>query len=107
MAKGKLFCWKLDEKPKNVWLKINDWKIAGTANISEEHQKHAVKYMTPVGRAAKISNDGKTNPNLTIFLFQIDCTWVIRSEEAKQIYIQFAEYELNVRMHSTLGPIGF
>ena len=29
--------------------------------------------------------------------FQIDCTWIIRSEENKKIYVKFDEYELNVR----------
>jgi len=44
----------------------------GTANISEEHVRHATKYHTPV-----------------------DCTWIITSEENLKIYIQFHEYQLN------------
>jgi len=43
----------------------------GTANISEEQLNHAAKYRTPV-----------------------DCTWIIRAEEGKKIYIQFPHYEL-------------
>jgi len=44
----------------------------GTFNISEEHTRHAEKYQQP-----------------------IDCTWIIRSEENKKIYVKFDEYELN------------
>ena len=41
-----------------------------------------------------------TNDKLANLLFcsQIDCTWIIRAEEGMQIYIQFEEYELNVRL---------
>ena len=33
---------------------------------------------------------------LISLFFQIDCTWIIRSEESKKIYVKFDEYELNV-----------
>jgi len=48
-----------------------DMDFIGTTNISEEHLNHANKYKTPV-----------------------DCTWIIRAEEGKKIYIQFPTYEL-------------
>jgi len=44
----------------------------GTANISEEHLAHAHKWGIPV-----------------------DCTWIIRAEEGKKIYLQFPLYNLN------------
>jgi len=52
----------------------------GTANISEEHVRHATKYHTPV-----------------------DCTWIITSEENLKIYIQFHEYQLNVSTAPSRG----
>ena len=45
--------------------------VSGTANISEEHLNHARKWATPV-----------------------DCTWIIRAEEDKKIYLQFPLYQL-------------
>jgi len=43
----------------------------GTANISEEQRNFASKYSVP-----------------------LDCTWIIRVPESKNIYFQFTEYEL-------------
>jgi len=43
----------------------------GSANISEEHLNYAAKYSEP-----------------------IDCTWIIRAEHKKNIYVQFPKYEL-------------
>ena len=43
----------------------------GTANISEEHLNYAQKYGEP-----------------------IDCTWIIRAEHKKNIYVQFPKYDL-------------
>jgi len=43
----------------------------GSANISEEHLNYAAKYGEP-----------------------IDCTWIIRAEQKKNIYVQFPKYEL-------------
>jgi len=43
----------------------------GSANISEEHMNYANKYGEP-----------------------IDCTWIIRAEQEKKIYLQFPKYEL-------------
>jgi len=43
----------------------------GSANISEEHLTYAQKYGEP-----------------------IDCTWIIRSEHNKNIYVQFPKYRL-------------
>ena len=39
--------------------------VPGTANISEEHLTHSLKWGTP-----------------------LDCTWILRAEEGKKIYLQ-------------------
>ena len=49
------------------------WSVCllGTANISKEQVAHAKQWGTP-----------------------LDCTWIIRAEKGKKIYIQFPEYSL-------------
>jgi len=45
----------------------------GSSNISEEHREHSKKYGVP-----------------------LDCTWIIRAEVGKKLYLQFTEYELQM-----------
>jgi len=45
----------------------------GSSNISEEHVSHATSHGVP-----------------------LDCTWIIRAEENKKIYLQFTQYELQM-----------
>ena len=47
--------------------------ISGSSNISEEHVSHATSHGVP-----------------------LDCTWIIRAEENKKIYLQFTQYELQM-----------
>ena len=43
----------------------------GSTNISEEHLNYAKKYREPV-----------------------DCTWIVRAEQGKHIYVKFFNFEL-------------
>jgi len=45
----------------------------GSSNISEEHKLHSRTHGVP-----------------------LDCTWIVRAEEGKKIYLQFTEYELQM-----------
>ena len=47
--------------------------FSGSSNISEEHRSHATTHGVP-----------------------LDCTWIIRAEENKKIYLQFTQYELQM-----------
>ena len=47
--------------------------VEGSSNISEEHREHSKKYGVP-----------------------LDCTWIIRAEVGKKLYLQFSEYELQM-----------
>ena len=47
--------------------------MTGSANISSEHLNHSRTHDVPV-----------------------DCTWIIRAEEGKHIYLQFPEYDLQM-----------
>ena len=47
--------------------------LLGSSNISEEHREHSKKYGVP-----------------------LDCTWIIRAEVGKKLYLQFTEYELQM-----------
>ena len=58
--------------PSNLKMFLFYFLFPGHANISEEHLAHARKWGTPV-----------------------DCTWIIRAEEGKTIYLQFPHYQLN------------
>ena len=49
------------------------FRLTGSANISSEHLNHSRTHDVPV-----------------------DCTWIIRAEEGKHIYLQFPEYDLQM-----------